>query len=157
LRNQTKKKLLVIGSFLLGFGFMGAMDGIVFHQLLQWHSVVMETSRSGQIMSDGIFHFAVTIALVAGGFILWLAGNPSEQNQGIKQVIGWFLIGSGLFNVLEGIINHHILQIHRVKPGDPNALFYDIAFLILGAILFLIGLFLKKSASGNKGGEEIHV
>ncbi len=136
---------------------MGAMDGIIFHQLLQWHSVVMETSQSGQIMSDGIFHFAVTIALVAGGFILWLAGNPKDFNQGVKQVIGWFLMGTGLFNVLEGIINHHILQIHRVKPGDPNALFYDIAFLIVGAILFLGGLFLKKSATKHKRGEEIHV
>lgn len=78
----------------------------------------METSRSGQIISDGIFHFTVTIALVTGGFILWLAGNPLNQKQGINRVISWFLMGTGLFNLIEGIINHHILQIHRVKPGD---------------------------------------
>lgn len=157
MRDQTKKKLLISGSFLLGFGFMGSMDGIIFHQLLQWHSVVMDTTRSGQIISDGLFHFAVTIALVAGGFILWLAGNPLNQKQGIKQVISWFLMGTGLFNLIEGIINHHILQIHRVKPGDPNALFYDIAFLVLGAILFMIGLYLKKGADRDTDGESIHV
>ena len=157
LNHQTKKKLFVIGSFLLGFGFMGAMDGIIFHQLLQWHSVIMETSRSGQIISDGIFHFSVTIALVVGGFILWLAGNPSNQKQGIKRVISWFLIGTGLFNLIEGVINHHILMIHRVKPGDPNALFYDIAFLLIGAVLFLIGLFLKRKADYSGAGEEIDV
>ena len=157
MRQQTEKKLLVTGSFLLGFGFMGAMDGIIFHQLLQWHSVVMEATRSDQIISDGVFHFSVTIALVAGGFILWLAGNPTTQKQGIKLVISWFLIGTGLFNLIEGIINHHILQIHRVKPDDPNALFYDLAFLIVGAILFLIGLLLKQSASRPKSGEGMHV
>ena len=155
--HPVKKRLLIVGSFMLGFGFMGAMDGIIFHQLLQWHSVVMETTRSGQILSDGIFHFAVTVALVAGGFILWLAGNPTSQKQGVKQVIGWFFIGAGLFNLVEGIINHHILQIHRVKPGDPNALLYDIAFLILGAILFLIGLSLKNRGIKRQGGEEVHV
>ena len=95
MNQKTKKRLMISGSFLLGFGFMGAMDGIIFHQLLQWHSVVMETSRSGQIISDGIFHFAVTIALVAGGFILWLAGNPSDHKNGIKKVVSWFLIGTG--------------------------------------------------------------
>ena len=99
LNHQTKKKMLIIGSFLLGFGFMGAMDGIIFHQLLQWHSVIMETSRSGQIISDGIFHFSVTIALVVGGFILWLADNPLNQKRGIKLVLSWFLIGTGLFNL----------------------------------------------------------
>ena len=136
---------------------MGAMDGIIFHQLLQWHSVVMETNRSGQIISDGIFHFSVTIALVTGGFILWLAGNPSDQNQGIKQVFSLFLIGTGLFNLIEGVINHHILQIHRVKPGDPNALSYDIAFLLIGVILFLIGVFMKKSADQYGTGKGRHV
>ena len=158
LKHQTNKRLLVTGSFLLGFGFMGAMDGIIFHQLLQWHSVVMEATRTDQIISDGVFHFSVTIALVAGGFILWLAGNPTTQKQGVKLIFSWFLIGTGLFNLIEGIINHHILQIHRVKPGDPNALLYDIAFLIVGAILFLIGLFIKKSVTtSHKSGEDVDV
>ena len=157
LNHQTKKKMLIIGSFLLGFGFMGAMDGIIFHQLLQWHSVIMETSRSGQIISDGIFHFSVTIALVVGGFILWLADNPLNQKRGIKLVLSWFLIGTGLFNLIEGVINHHILMIHRVKPGDPNALLYDIAFLLVGAILFLIGFFLRRSADYSGAGGKIDV
>ncbi|WP_390217607.1 DUF2243 domain-containing protein [Halobacillus seohaensis] len=46
-----RKKLITIGSFTLGFGFLGAMDGIVFHQILQWHSVIMQTDRAGQIVS----------------------------------------------------------------------------------------------------------
>ena len=140
----TKKKLINVGSFILGFGFMGAMDGIIFHQLLQWHSVVMETTRAGQIVSDGIFHLAVTITLVIGGVLLWLAGNPADLSRGIRSLVSGFLIGCGVFNVIEGIINHHILQIHRVKPGDPNALVYDLAFLALGVLLMLVGYGIKR-------------
>lgn len=141
---NTRRNLIDIGSFILGFGFMGAMDGIIFHQILQWHSVIMATNRTNQIVSDGIFHLAVTITLVGGGVLLWLAGNPTTITKGIKLLFGWFLMGCGSFNVIEGIINHHILQIHRVKPGDPNALVYDFAFLALGLLLFIVGYFIRR-------------
>lgn len=146
---KTKKGLINIGSFVLGFGFLGALDGIVFHQLLQWHSVIMATDRSGQIVSDGIFHFAVTITLVLGGILLWIAGNPTTLAKGVRLLVGSFLIGGGAFNMIEGVINHHILQIHRVKPGDPNALTYDLAFLGVGLILFIIGYFIKRSGKSQ--------
>ncbi|WP_079506072.1 DUF2243 domain-containing protein [Mesobacillus jeotgali] len=144
---KTKAKFLGIGSFILGFGFMGSMDGIIFHQLLQWHSVVMETTRPGQIVSDGIFHFGVTVALVAGGILLWLAGRPTEVSKGISKLIANFLIGAGVFNLVEGIVNHHIVQIHRVKPGDPNAIMYDLAFLGLGLLLVITGKLIRGKAS----------
>ena len=137
----------ITGSFVIGFGFLGALDGIIFHQLLQWHSVVMDTNRSGQIISDGIFHFAVTIALVVGGVLLWLAGKPTDLAKGVSLLIGGILIGGGAFNLIEGITNHHILQIHRVKPGDPNAIIYDLSFLVLGVILIIIGLIVKRKGT----------
>jgi len=143
---KAKRSLLDYGSFILGFGFMGALDGIIFHQLLQWHSVYMATDRPGQIMSDGIFHFGVSIALVIGGILLWLAGNPTSVEKGNRFVLGGFLMGAGIFNVVEGIINHHLLQIHRVKPGDPNAMMYDLSFLALGFILAVIGYAIRKSS-----------
>ena len=143
----SRIKLINIGSFVLGFGFLGALDGIIFHQLLQWHSVVMETSRSGQIISDGLFHFAVTIALVVGGILLWLAGKPTDFAKGLGLLIGGFLIGGGSFNLIEGITNHHILQIHRVKPGDPHALMYDLSFLAIGVLLIIIGLMVRRKGT----------
>ncbi|MCM3123633.1 MULTISPECIES: DUF2243 domain-containing protein [Bacillaceae] len=146
---KTKKNFLGIGSFILGFGFMGAMDGIIFHQLLQWHSVVTDTTRPGQIASDGIFHFGVTVALVIGGILLWLAGRPSEVSRGVNRLVGGFLTGAGIFNLVEGLINHHLLKIHRVKPGDPNALFYDISFLALGLLLVIAGEAIRRKRPAN--------
>jgi uncharacterized membrane protein len=85
------------GGFLLGIGIIG---GIVFHQLLQWHSVFMHTDRKHQIVNDGLFHLVVTCLL---------------------------LMGAGIFNFLEGVIDQHLLQIHHVKPG-PDQSMYDILF-----------------------------
>jgi uncharacterized membrane protein len=141
----TKRRFINMGSFVFGFGFMGALDGIIFHQLLQWHSVILNTDRTGQIISDGLFHLAVTITLVVGGVLLWLAGNPNDLSKGLKLLVGGFLFGTGTFNIIEGIINHHLLQIHRVKPGDPNALAYDLAFLALGVLLIIIGQKIKRN------------
>ncbi|MUK90205.1 DUF2243 domain-containing protein [Ornithinibacillus sp. L9] len=149
MKQKTRFGVSAIGSFVLGFGFMGAMDGIIFHQLLQWHSVVMNTTREGQILSDGIFHFAVTIAIVVGGIMLWIAGKPTILPRGIRLLVGGFLLGSGIFNLVEGIVNHHLLQIHRVKPGDANAIVYDLSFLALGLILAIVGYIVYRNAKTN--------
>ncbi|WP_280769539.1 DUF2243 domain-containing protein [Salipaludibacillus daqingensis] len=142
---QTRTKLLTIGSFILGFGFLGALDGIIFHQILQWHSVIMETDRTSQIVSDGIFHLATTLTLVLGGILLWLAGKPTDLSNGVRKLVGYFMIGGGTFNLIEGIINHHILAIHRVRPAADNPLAYDLAFLASGIVLIVIGLLLKPN------------
>jgi uncharacterized membrane protein len=54
------------------------------------------------------------------------------------------LLGAGLFDFIEGIIDHQILGIHHVKPG-PNELAWDIGFLALGATLAIIGWILLRS------------
>jgi uncharacterized membrane protein len=49
-------------------------------------------------------------------------------------VAGW-----GLFNVVEGLLDHYILNLHHVRPG-PNQATNDLAFLICGALLAIGGL-----------------
>ncbi len=53
-------------------------------------------------------------------------------------LIGAMIFGWGLFNLVEGIINHHILHIHHVTE-TANHLTWDIAFLASGVIMMLIG------------------
>jgi uncharacterized membrane protein len=146
---EFRRKLLDQGSIWLGIGLLGAFDGVVFHQLLQWHSVYMDTHRHGQIMSDGLFHGLTVIALVIGALLLWRAGHPSDIERGKRLLLGGVLIGGGGFNFVEGLVNHHLLQIHHVREGVPNELLYDLAFLASGVLLFLIGLYIRKNANGD--------
>jgi uncharacterized membrane protein len=48
-------------------------------------------------------------------------------------VAGW-----GSFNVIEGLVDHYLLNLHHVRPG-PNQAAYDIAFLVFGALLAIGG------------------
>ena len=54
------------------------------------------------------------------------------------------LVGWGLFNLFEGIVDHHILTIHHVREGS-NQTAWDLAFLAFGALLVIGGLVLTRS------------
>lgn len=57
---------------------------------------------------------------------------------------GWILAGWGIFNLVEGVLDHHILGIHHVR-GGPHQLWWDIGFLVLGALLLAGGYLLARS------------
>ncbi|ELR72041.1 hypothetical protein C900_01906 [Fulvivirga imtechensis AK7] len=57
---------------------------------------------------------------------------------------GGLFLGWGIFNAVEGIIDHHILSIHHVVERLGVSV-YDYLFLTSGVVFVLIGLFLIKS------------
>jgi len=54
------------------------------------------------------------------------------------------LAGSGLFNFVEGLVDHQILGIHHVFPGNPHQLLFDMLYLANGVLFFIIGLWLLR-------------
>jgi uncharacterized membrane protein len=128
----------LLGAFLLGIGLIGMLDGIIFHQILQWHSIYMHTNRFNQIVSDGIFHLLVTAVIFWGALVLWKT-SPNDLRNSV--FISGLLFGAGIFNFFEGIIDHHILQIHHVKPG-PYQDTYDLAFDLIGLATIAIAVML---------------
>jgi uncharacterized membrane protein len=130
----------------LGLGFGGFFDGIVLHQILQWHHMLTsagyppESVQNLQIntLADGLFHAATWILSLAGLAMLWNATGRIHFPPPGKVLVGAMLVGWGLFNLVEGLIDHQILGIHHVRPG-PDQLVYDLGFLVLGALLVLIG------------------
>ena len=64
--------------------------------------------------------------------------------------VGSLLLGAGIFNVVEGLIDHEILGIHHVKSG-PNELAWDIGFLAIGAIVAIAGWILVQKGRGAGG------
>ena len=54
------------------------------------------------------------------------------------------LVGWGLFNLVEGIIDHHILGIHHVRETG-NQTVWDLGFLACGLLLVIGGWLLARS------------
>lgn len=136
---------LVVAGIVLGIGQTGFFDGIVLHQLLQWHhmfsSVKSDTTVAGlelNTIGDGLFHAFDWLMTLLGIFLLWRAGKRQDVIWSTPAFVGSLLIGGGIFNLVEGLIDHQILGIHHVKPG-PNTTAYDIGFLAVGAIMVAVG------------------
>ncbi|MBT2640376.1 MULTISPECIES: DUF2243 domain-containing protein [unclassified Bacillus (in: firmicutes)] len=141
---KKENKNLFIAGLILGLGLLGAIDGIVFHQLLQWHHMVLSDNIQLEIFTDGLFTALFSAKLLWGGVKIFQDARKNQLGSSWRIFLGGIFIGGGAFNLVEGIIDHHILQVHRVKPLADNPLMYDLAFLAIGALLVVIGLMIKR-------------
>ncbi|PCK81677.1 DUF2243 domain-containing protein [Rhizobium sophoriradicis] len=133
---------------LFGLGLGGFFDGIVFHQLLQWHHMFSAWYPIDSVDNlafntfwDGVFHSATYLFLLAGLFIFWRSARRPHFRWSTKELIGTVLTGFGLFNLVEGLVNHQLLGIHHVnETADRSAwLYWDIGFLAWGAVMLAVG------------------
>jgi uncharacterized membrane protein len=141
--NQHRRRTTAAG-ILLGVGLGGFVDGILLHQILQWHNMLsgwvppvsMETMKLNMVW-DGIFHAFVWSVTLAGVMLLHAAAARHEPIPTLRVFIGQLVFGWGLFNLVEGMINHQILGIHHVREVE-NHLFYDLTFLAVGGVLLIV-------------------
>ncbi|MDX2215613.1 MAG: DUF2243 domain-containing protein [Oculatellaceae cyanobacterium bins.114] len=141
---RSNIKLLVAAGVVLGIAFAGFFDGIVIHQVLQWHHMVTSIRPATTLANleantfwDGVFHIGTFVFAITGLALLWRAirqGAPTST----QALIGAMLIGAGSFNLIEGLIDHHLLAIHHVKPG-VHQLAWDLGFLVVSVALVTSG------------------
>ncbi len=132
----------------LGLGIGGFFDGIVLHQILGWHHMICTTATckplsipalERQNTQDGVFHLVCWTFVLVGLFLLSRAARPQVGVWSGKALAGAILVGCGLFNFVEGLIDHQILGVHHVLPGHPNQFLFDMLFLASGVVLVIIG------------------
>jgi uncharacterized membrane protein len=138
---------------LLGVGMGGFVDGIVFHQILQWHhmfssrlSTVELVSLKQNMLWDGIFHVFTWLMSAVGLALLWRAGRRADVAWSTRLFVGSLLLGWGLFNFVEGLIDHQLLGIHHVRPGEDQ-LAWDLGFLGSGVLFIALGALLARSVA----------
>jgi uncharacterized membrane protein len=139
---------------LLGIGLGGFLDGIVLHQILQWHHMLTsegsypKTTVAGletNTLWDGLFHAATWVAVLVGIWILWRRTTDWRWAVSGRAFVGWMLVGWGAFNLVEGVVDHHILTIHHVREGAGiNETAWDLGFLAFGALLVIGGWLLAR-------------
>ena len=138
---------------LFGLGLGGMFDGIVLHQVLQWHHMVSTwypvTSMESLELNtfwDGIFHSATYLLVVAGLFVLWRSAQRRHLHWPSKLIGGSLLIGFGSFNVVEGLVDHQFLGMHHVNETVAHKfwLYWDVGFLGWGALMLFAGIYLVR-------------
>jgi uncharacterized membrane protein len=153
----TTKPLTTAG-MVLGIGMGGFVDGIVFHQILQIHNMLSAQIPTDTLIGaktnmvwDGLFHVMVWMATAAGIVLLWKAVKRPDVLLSGQALLGSTLVGFGLFNLVEGIVDHHILNLHHVYERlGPST--WDYVFLASGVALMLTGWLMIHNARSTPAG-----
>jgi uncharacterized membrane protein len=138
---------------MLGIGLGGFFDGILLHQILQVHAMLSAKVPLDSMMNmktnmtaDGLFHAVTWVATLIGVTLLWktLNRNTDVRPSGVG-LVGYLLAGWGWFNLVEGIIDHHILNLHHVIEAMGVSI-WDWLFLASGVVLIVIGHMMGRRA-----------
>ena len=140
-------------SLLVGIGMGGFVDGIVLHQMLQWHHMLTDTGEhpattlSGlevNTVADGIFHAATWLFVITGVTLAVRAWQQGRLAPAPSTHLGMLLAGWGIFNVVEGVIDHLLLGVHHVRDDLGGPLAWDIGFVVLGVLQVVAGVALAR-------------
>jgi len=129
----------------------GFVDGIVLHQILQWHNMLSSKLPPTDLFAmkvnmvwDGLFHAFTWLMTALGLALLFSAGRRRFPPWPGRVLTAALLVGWGLFNLLEGLIDHQWLGLHHVHPGE-HQLAWDLAFLVSGLAMIVMGWLLPRA------------
>jgi len=159
---NSERRFPVSAGILLGLGTGGFFDGIVLHQILQWHHMLTSAGYPATTVEnleintffDGLFHASTYIFVLLGLMILWRASRRTHFYWAGKLLGGSMLAGFGLFNLVEGLIDHQILGLHHVNETAPPAQwpYWDVGFLAWGAVMLAGGLAIFSNGARQSRG-----
>jgi uncharacterized membrane protein len=148
---QVNRRPLISAGLLLGVGMGGFVDGIVFHQILQTHNMLSAKRPPNTVVNieanmvwDGLFHAFTWTMVALGLLLLFRAGRRADVPWSGRILLGAMIAGWGLFNLVEGLIDHHILHVHHVVERLGVSV-WDWAFLGSGVAFLVVGWLMIRS------------
>jgi uncharacterized membrane protein len=138
-------------ALLLGLGFGGFVDGIVLHEILQWHHMISNAEPTDtvaglelNVVADGLFHVGTWLLVMAGSILTVVSWRRGRLAPNWPFHFGLLIVGWGAFNVVEGVIDHLLLSVHHVRDDLGGPLSWDIGFLVFGVLLIVGGWLLHR-------------
>jgi uncharacterized membrane protein len=139
---------------LLGFALGGFFDGILLHQILQWHHLLSALSSrmtlQAQILWDGYFHALMYVLALVALWRIWRSGAGSAWNAG--NTLPQLLVGFGMWHVVDTLLSHWILGIHRIRVDSPRPLVWDLLWLVVFGLIPLVAGWVWRRRSMRRRG-----
>ncbi|WP_436343240.1 DUF2243 domain-containing protein [Natronorubrum sp. FCH18a] len=149
---STRRRLLLAGGT-IGFGFGAVVDTVIFHLTFQTHHLLsgyydpysLDGLRTN-VMFDGLFLLA-TLGITAVGIgLLWATVNGTTERLSTRYLVGWIVVGAGVFNVYDGIVDHYVLDLHNVVHGTEA---WNPHWVAVSVLLLALGLGILWTADGH--------
>jgi uncharacterized membrane protein len=142
---------------LLGFALGGFIDGILLHQVLQWHHLLSAVDQGTiplavQITADGLFHLLMYALVVIGLWLVWRRREALAQGTSARTVLRLALLGFFLWQLVDVVVFHWLLQIHRVRMDTGSPLAWDLGWFAVFGLVPLLVAALLGAPRGPGGG-----
>jgi uncharacterized membrane protein len=124
----------------LGFALGGFIDGILLHQVLQWHHLLSLVEGEAlrdlrtQILADGLFHGLMFVIALTGLWLLWRGRGGITGRRADLRLVASALLGFGIWQIVDVVGFHWVMEIHRIRVDVPNPLVWDIGWLVVFAL-----------------------
>ncbi|ACI99139.1 DUF2243 domain-containing protein [Rhodospirillum centenum] len=149
---------LIRAGGLLGFALGGFFDGILLHQILQWHHLLSALEGAAfadlrvQVLADGLFHAAMYVIAGVGLWLLWRQRARFSRPGADRVLAGAALVGFGVWHLTDAVLFHWTLGFHRIRMDTASPLAWDLLwFVVFGLGPVVLGLLLGRGA-GRGGG-----
>ncbi|WP_049922997.1 DUF2243 domain-containing protein [Halopiger djelfimassiliensis] len=144
-----RRRRLVAAGTTAGFGFGAVVDVVIFHLTIQTHHLLSgfydPYSFDGvrtNVMFDGLFLLATLAVTVVGLAMVWRTVNRADERLSTAFLVGTIVVGMGVFNVIDGIVSHYVLDLHNVVHGteawNPHWLVVSVVLLGLGGLVLRV-------------------
>lgn len=145
---RGKRALRFVPGLVLGVGFGAMLDGLLFHELLQWHHFLSDVEGYSMhtmegleenTLADGLFHLFAMVVSFIGVVLLWRAGRDGALPDS-RITIGAVVIGWAAFDIVDGLVIHLLLSLHHLYQDDfqvGSDLVYVAANVVLGVLGYL--------------------
>lgn len=149
-----------VPGLLLGVGFGAFVDGIVFHQLLQWHHLVSDVEGyptdtvaglEAHAFWDGVFHAVAWVVAVAGVAATLHARRRGTLSTSYRSHLGLVVSGWGLFTLFDGVVNHALLGLHRLREDLGGPVSWEVGYVVTAVLLAAAGWWLHRGGEGTRG------
>ena len=147
----------VWGGWLLGFALGGFADGILFHQILQWHHLLSNVPGDGfrdlrvQVLADGVFHMAMYALMALGLFLLWRTRDGFFAGGSDRLFGAAILVGFGFWHIVDAVFSHWLLGIHHIRMATDNVLLWDLVVFAFGLLVTAFGVWLAGQLPQSAG------
>jgi uncharacterized membrane protein len=137
---------VIAAGTLLGIGMGGFLDGIVLHQMLQWHQLLSNwlppdtvTNSKVNMFWDGVFHLVTWTFTVIGLTQLWRLIGRADVIFSTTAFVGALIFGWGLLNVTDSVFDHYLFRFHNFRENVPNPQAWNAGFLVFGILQCIAG------------------
>lgn len=133
--STPEDRRFLASGIVLGVALSGFFDGILLHQILQWHhllSLVPGPTYQDprvQIAADGMFHALMYGLAVLGLVLLWM--GPDRRRSGDLMLWRSLALGFGGWNLFDIVLFHWVLEWHHVRLDTTTPVAWDVLWLVV--------------------------